>query len=194
MGHGFPYRPGTFDGAISISALQWLCSAEKSCQNPVKRLNTFFSSLYACLVKGARCAFQFYPANAEQAEMITNSAMRNGFTGGLIVDYPNSKKKKKYYLFLTAGFSEEIHNEAASVIMPAAKLDDDSEDEDGDFKKREKQIQQFGSKKIYKRGKSEHGQYKSKSWILAKKDRARKQGKHVVTDSKFSGRKRHARF
>ena len=30
MGHGFPFRPGTFDGAISISALQWLCSAEKS--------------------------------------------------------------------------------------------------------------------------------------------------------------------
>ena len=28
MGHGFGFRPGTFDGAISISALQWLCSAE----------------------------------------------------------------------------------------------------------------------------------------------------------------------
>jgi 18S rRNA (guanine1575-N7)-methyltransferase len=57
MGHGFGFRPGTFDGAISISALQWLCSAEKSCQNPYKRLQKFFSSLYACLIKGARCAF-----------------------------------------------------------------------------------------------------------------------------------------
>jgi 18S rRNA (guanine1575-N7)-methyltransferase len=28
MGHGFGFRAGTFDGAISISALQWLCSAE----------------------------------------------------------------------------------------------------------------------------------------------------------------------
>lgn len=28
MGHGFGFRPGTFDGAISISAIQWLCSAE----------------------------------------------------------------------------------------------------------------------------------------------------------------------
>ena len=53
--------------------------------------------------------------------MITNSAMRNGFTGGLIVDYPNSKKKKKYYLFLTAGYSEELYKEATAVIMPAAK-------------------------------------------------------------------------
>mmetsp|Transcript_30103 Transcript_30103/g.21845 ORF Transcript_30103/g.21845 Transcript_30103/m.21845 type:complete len:105 (+) Transcript_30103:107-421(+) len=31
MGHGFGFRPGTFDGAISISAIQWLCSAEKIC-------------------------------------------------------------------------------------------------------------------------------------------------------------------
>jgi 18S rRNA (guanine1575-N7)-methyltransferase len=28
MGHGFGFRPGTFDGAVSISAIQWLCSAE----------------------------------------------------------------------------------------------------------------------------------------------------------------------
>ena len=57
IGHGFGFRAGSFDGAISISALQWLCSAEKSCQNPWKRLCKFFSSLYAVLIKGARCAF-----------------------------------------------------------------------------------------------------------------------------------------
>lgn len=27
LGHGLPFRPGTFDGAISISAVQWLCNA-----------------------------------------------------------------------------------------------------------------------------------------------------------------------
>ena len=42
MGHGFGFRPGTFDGAISISALQWLCSAEQKIHNPIKRLNRFF--------------------------------------------------------------------------------------------------------------------------------------------------------
>ena len=61
--------------------------------------------------------------------MITNAAMKNGFTGGLIIDYPNSKKAKKYYLFLMAGYSEEIMGEARSVIMPRAKTGDtDSED------------------------------------------------------------------
>lgn len=65
--------------------------------------------------------------------------MRNGFTGGMIVDYPNSKKKKKYFLFLMAGFSEEIHSEAKSVIMPEAILDSDDDSDDG-FKKKEQQI------------------------------------------------------
>jgi 18S rRNA (guanine1575-N7)-methyltransferase len=27
LGHGLPIRPGTVDGAISISAVQWLCNA-----------------------------------------------------------------------------------------------------------------------------------------------------------------------
>lgn len=50
MGQGCPFRPGTFDGAISISALQWLCNADKASHKPVQRLYKFFSTLYACLV------------------------------------------------------------------------------------------------------------------------------------------------
>ena len=64
--------------------------------------------------------------------MITNAALKNGFTGGLIVDYPNSQKAKKYYLFLMAGYSEEIMDEARQVIMPKAKTGDSDYDEDDD--------------------------------------------------------------
>jgi 18S rRNA (guanine1575-N7)-methyltransferase len=128
--------------------------------------------------------------------MITNSAMRNGFTGGMIVDYPNSKKKKKYYLFLMAGYSEEIAQEAKSVIMPKAKTEDDS-DNDSETSEKEEKISMFGkkSKVIHKKKyHSANGMVKSKSWILAKKERQRKQGKDVKTDSKYTGRKRPARF
>ena len=45
---------------------------------------------------GARCAFQFYPDNPDQVDMITKAALDSGFTGGLVVDYPNSTKAKKY--------------------------------------------------------------------------------------------------
>lgn len=55
--------------------------------------------------------------------MITSAAMKNGFTGGLVVDFPNSKKAKKYYLYLTAGFSEEIHRDAEkAVLLPKARI------------------------------------------------------------------------
>jgi 18S rRNA (guanine1575-N7)-methyltransferase len=54
MGCGLPFTPGIFDGAISISAIQWLCHANKSDERPERRLLVFFQSLFACLV-----SFQF---------------------------------------------------------------------------------------------------------------------------------------
>jgi 18S rRNA (guanine1575-N7)-methyltransferase len=70
--------------------------------------------------------------------MITNAAMKNGFTGGLIVDYPNSKKAKKYYLFLMAGYSEDIMNEARQVIMPTAmEGEEESEDSESEMESEE---------------------------------------------------------
>ena len=50
LGQGVPFRAGAFDGAVSISTLQWLCNADKITHNPAKRLYKFFSSLFACLV------------------------------------------------------------------------------------------------------------------------------------------------
>jgi 18S rRNA (guanine1575-N7)-methyltransferase len=40
--------------------------------------------------------FQFYPENESQVELITSAALRNGFQGGVVVDFPNSTKAKKY--------------------------------------------------------------------------------------------------
>lgn len=103
MGQGMPFKPGTFDGAISISALQWLCNADKTSHNPHKRLYKFFCTLFGCLTRTARTVFQFYPENADQIEMVTSQAMKAGFYGGIVVDYPNSAKAKKYFLVLMTG-------------------------------------------------------------------------------------------
>lgn len=67
--------------------------------------------------------------------MITNAALKNGFTGGLIVDFPNSRKAKKFFLFLMAGYSDEIVNDAEKAIMlPKARTEGEgySEDEESD--------------------------------------------------------------
>jgi len=52
IGQGVPVRPGTFDAAISISAVQWLCNAESSETSPQGRLARFFGGLYASLRRG----------------------------------------------------------------------------------------------------------------------------------------------
>ena len=63
--------------------------------------------------------FQFYPENSAQIELITSQAMKSGFTGGLVVDYPNSSKAKKLFLVLMTGGSQTL---PAALIDIAPKL------------------------------------------------------------------------
>ncbi|TGZ76016.1 hypothetical protein CRM22_000051 [Opisthorchis felineus] len=95
IGYGLPFRSGSFDGAVSASAIQWLCNADRTEHNPVARIRCFFTSLYACLSRTARAVLQFYPESISQADLLQNEAMRAGFSGGLIIDFPNSTRAKK---------------------------------------------------------------------------------------------------
>ncbi|XP_011176494.1 probable 18S rRNA (guanine-N(7))-methyltransferase [Zeugodacus cucurbitae] len=174
MGDGMPFRPGTFDGAISISALQWLCNADKSTHNPHKRLYKFFSTLFSCLTRTARAVFQFYPENADQIEMVTSQAMKAGFYGGLVVDYPNSTKAKKYFLVLMTG---------GTAPMPKALGSEEEEKRINYIKKRDMCREARGKP-----------MKKSREWILAKKERRRRQGRDTRPDTKYTGRKRSGKF
>ncbi|XP_056612517.1 probable 18S rRNA (guanine-N(7))-methyltransferase isoform X1 [Triplophysa dalaica] len=178
MGEGMPFRAGTFDGCVSISALQWLCNADKKTHSPPKRLYRFFSTLYSSLARGARAVFQIYPENSEQLELITAQAMKAGFTGGMVVDYPNSSKAKKFFLCLFAG---------VSGVLPKG-LDSESTD-----RCLSSQAQFTAQRSRFKnlKGKSVK---KSKDWVLEKKQRRRRQGKEVRGDTKYTGRQRRPRF
>lgn len=165
IGAGIPFRAGSFDAAISISAIQWLCNADTAEANPRKRLLFFFQTLYASLKRGGRAVCQFYPSDEKQTELITHAAKVTGFGGGLIIDHPESKKNKKYYLVLTAGEGESQLN------LKNVEVD---------------------SMKSRRRSKNQ-GEDKY-SFIKRKKDVQRRRGKAVPADSKFSGRKRHPRF
>lgn len=174
MGQGMPFKPGTFDGAISISALQWLCNADKSSHNPQKRLFKFFSTLFSCLTRTARAAFQFYPENADQIEIIMSQAMKAGFYGGLVVDYPNSTKAKKYFLVLMTG--------GAAPLPPS--LGTEQTDQCIKYTKKREMCKDARGKPIKN----------SRDWILAKKERRRRQGRDTRPDTKYTGRKRSGRF
>lgn len=178
-GQGVMFRPGTFDGCISISALQWLCNADKKSHNPVKRLYKFFTSLYTCLCRGSKAVFQFYPENPAQVELITSQALRAGFTGGVVVDYPNSAKAKKIFLCLFSGMvisrlPAGLGTEGAGDINSASYTS-----------QRERVAFQKGNRKPIK---------KSRDWIQDKKERRKRQGKEVRPDSKFTGRRRKHKF
>ena len=176
IGQGLGFRPGMFDGCISISVIQWLCNADKRSHNPWNRLNRFFTTLYTCLAKGARAIFQFYPENPAQVEMIVNAAMKTGFTGGLVIDYPNSTKAKKYFLCLFAGQSNTDE-------LPKGLTDESSV-----------AGVKFSSDRIRQRSKSNKKNVKDKQWVLKKKESRRKKGLKTAYDSKFTARSRGPKF
>lgn len=202
MGQGMVFRPGSFDGCISISALQWLCNADASDHIPQKRLKRFFNSLYGCLVRGARAVFQFYPESPDHLAMIQYAALQAGFNGGLIVDYPNSTKAKKYFLCLFAGESQDPRrkNVLPKALTEADGENGDDEDEDDSDDDDDEQESVHSMNKIDKRkhGKRPGGHQQKgetrREWLKKKKDRMRAQGKEVPHDSKRTGRMPRIKF
>ncbi|PBK96971.1 S-adenosyl-L-methionine-dependent methyltransferase [Armillaria gallica] len=179
IGQGFGFRPGSFDGAISVSVLQWLLNAETShpTSSPPHRLNRFFTTLHSALRNPSRAVFQFYPSSDDQIQLISSIAQKAGFGGGIVVDYPNSKKAKKVFLCLFVG--------GGGAQQVPQGLDGEVE-EDGKAR--------FERRRERERTRSKSGKrkpVKGRDWILKKKELYRKRGKESVPrDSKFTGRKR----
>jgi len=183
IGQGFGFRPGSFDGAISISVLQWLLNAETShpTSSPPHRLNRFFTTLHSALRNPSRAVFQFYPSSDDQVQLITSAAQKAGFGGGIVIDYPNSNKAKKVFLCLFVG--------GGGAQQVPQGLEGEENAEGG--VKYERRRDRERKKEQGKKRKS----VKDKDWILKKKELYRRRGKEGIPhDSKFTGRKRKAIF
>lgn len=182
IGQGVPFRPGTFDAAISISAIQWLCNAETSDVNPEIRLRRFFEDLYASLRRGGRAVCQFYPKNDTQRSMISGAAMKAGFGAGILEDDPGTKNSK-LYLVLTVG-GGGLQGDITGVVSGM----DDVEVLDARQRAREARNSALsgGRARTEKKG--------GKAWILKKKEQMGKKGKVVKPSSKYTGRKRGPTF
>ncbi|KAM6546621.1 hypothetical protein CsatB_027357 [Cannabis sativa] len=168
MGQGLGFRSGLIDGAISISAIQWLCNADKSSHNPKLRLE--------CFARGARAVFQVYFESVEQRLLIFKSALEAGFIGSLVIDFPHSSKRKKEYLVLTC-----------SPPVPKRKGDNSSENEENQT------VCVSGTNRARKKQRTmEKG--KGREWILKKKEQMRRRGNVVPADTKYTARKRRPQF
>lgn len=182
IGQGFGFRPGSFDGAISVSVLQWLLNAETShpTSSPSHRLGRFFNTLHSSLRNPSRAVFQFYPSSDDQIQLITSIARKAGFGGGIVVDYPNSNKAKKIFLCLFVGGSRE---EVPKGIEERGEIENTAT-----FEKRRNRGQR-------KESNARHKNVKDREWILRKKELYRRRGKEdVPKDSKYTGRQRRPTF
>jgi 18S rRNA (guanine1575-N7)-methyltransferase len=177
IGQGVPFRAGSFDAAISISAIQWLCNADSSEVSPTGRLSRFFNGLYSSLKRGGRAVCQFYPKNEQQRTMISGAAIKAGFGAGILEDDPGTKNCK-LYLVLTAGGSA-AEGKGEGIIGVVQGLDG-VEIMDARRKHRENGMNDV------KKG--------SKAWIISKKEQMERKGKVVKASSKYTGRKRGPTF
>ena len=153
----------------SISVLQWLLNAETShpTSSPPHRLTRFFTTLHSALRNPARAILQFYPNSDDQVQLITSIAQKAGFGGGVVVDYPNSKKARKVFLCLFVG------DGGGTAATPQQQLPRglegegtgaEGEDARAMFEKRrqrELRRQKSGKQKVAKGG---------RDWILRKKE------------------------
>ena len=143
----------------SISVLQWLLNAETShpTSSPPHRLNRFFTTLHSALKNPSRAVFQFYPSSDDQIQLITSIAQKAGFGGGVVVDYPNSKKAKKVFLCLFVGGG------GGQQVPKGLEGEGEEDATTARFEKRRE--------KLSKRGKDgKRKNIKDRDWILRKKE------------------------
>lgn len=174
IGQGVPFRAGSFDAAISISAIQWLCNAESSDVSPQGRLARFFNGLYASLRRGGRAVCQFYPKNEQQRGMISSAAIKAGFGAGILEDDPGTKNSK-LYLVLTVG-GGDLQGDITGVVKGMDDVDV------VDARRKNKEVRRKEDRKG------------SKGWIMKKKEQMERKGKVVKSSSKYTGRKRGPTF
>ncbi|XP_039048579.1 18S rRNA (guanine-N(7))-methyltransferase RID2-like [Hibiscus syriacus] len=157
-----------------------LTNVDNSSHEPRLRLKAFFGSLYRCLARGERATLRVYPENLAQRELILSYAMRAGFAGGVVVDYPHSTKSRKEYLVHTCGPPKGEDRESCSD-------DESSGDEENQTVSISDRHRPRKKQKINKKG-------KGREWVLRKKEQMRRKGNAVPPDTKYTARKRKARF
>lgn len=134
MSAGLPFRRRPLlDGAISISALQWLCSDELEPQ-----LCALLTALHECLRPGAACVAQFYPSTPAETLRVARAAARCGWGHGeggteqqrgsgcaVVFDLPHATRATRLFLCLERGEDErlpshDVHS-AASALSPVTR-------------------------------------------------------------------------
>lgn len=125
--------------------------------------------------------------------MITTIARKAGFGGGIVVDYPNSRKARKVFLCLMVGsgrYPGANTEESSSMDVDNEGLPRGLNGEDPNEEKRNVTFERRRARERLHGKKKKKGGI-DKEWILKKKELYRQRGKQdVPNDSKYTGRRR----
>ncbi len=86
-----PFEDESFDGILSISALQWI---ER------KDLKKVAKEFFRVLKPGGSAVIQFYPKSEKDMIAVGKAFVSQGFEGEFAIDNPKNPKKRKIYLVL----------------------------------------------------------------------------------------------
>ena len=94
---GLPFKKQCFDGAVSVSAAQWLCQGDDE-DVIAARLKRFFASLHEMLRPGARACLQVYPRDVNETRRLEKAMQASGLVGCAVTAFPHSNNAKKIFL------------------------------------------------------------------------------------------------
>ena len=94
---GLPFKKQCFDGAVSVSAAQWLCQGDDE-DVIAARLKRFFASLHEMLRPGARACLQVYPRDVNETRRLEKAMQASGLVGCAVTAFPHANNAKKIFL------------------------------------------------------------------------------------------------
>ncbi len=93
-----PFPASSFDGIVSISALQWVSSRADFAAKTELRKTAF--EFYRVLRKNGRVLIQFYPKSEEEMNAVAKEFKSAGFSGSIQIDNERNARKRRIYLIL----------------------------------------------------------------------------------------------
>ncbi len=95
-----PFRPSTFDGIVSISALNFI-SQEVQDQGIIqKQYKHVARTIYTILHEGGRAVIEFYPKSKEELDIMCTAFgfKMSRFESFLVIDKPRTRKEQKFII------------------------------------------------------------------------------------------------
>ena len=93
-----PFENASFDGIVSISALQWLLSGSK--KEREANVSKVAKEFYRVLGKEGKAIIQFYPKSEEEMMETAKVFRKSGFGVRIEIESAGNAKKRKIFLIL----------------------------------------------------------------------------------------------